>query len=126
MDCYADFVSKGVFPALMLLLVGDFGLGFWIVSSVHLASIATRYSYEFVPAAPRRGLSPDYSILAFGFLYLGASALGDLYPAVLAGTMLVLCALNLGRFSAPKLKGLGLLGSCAVAGFEILLLLGYF
>ncbi|MCS5637833.1 MAG: CDP-alcohol phosphatidyltransferase family protein [Myxococcota bacterium] len=124
LDCYADFVSKGVFPALMLLLVGDFGLAFWVVGAVHLVSIATRYSYEFVPDAPRRGLSPDYSILTFGLLYLSASALGSLYPGVLAGAMLGLCALNLAPLSPPKVKGAGLLLFCAIAGVEIFLLLG--
>jgi CDP-diacylglycerol--serine O-phosphatidyltransferase len=125
LDCYADFVSKGVFPALMLLLVGDFGLGFWVVAAVHLISIATRYSYEFVPDAPRRGLSPDYSILTFGLLYYAAAGLGNLYPALLAGAMLVLCGLNLAPMAPPpKLKGASFFIFLAIAGGEIFLLLG--
>ena len=95
---------------------------FWGVAAIHLLVIATRYSYEFVPHAPRRGLSPDYSLLAFAGLYLAASGLGNLYPAILAGCMLAFGALNLAPLSPPKLKGMTLLFFCLVAGGEIVLL----
>lgn len=108
LDCYVDFVSKGVFPALMLVILGDFAWWNWLVGGLHLAAIAVRYSYEFVPSAPRRGLSPDYSILVFGLLYLASPGWGDHYPRALAAAMVGLAALNLAPFSVPKLKGLGM------------------
>jgi CDP-diacylglycerol--serine O-phosphatidyltransferase len=108
LDCYADFVSKGIFPALMLLGLGGFGAPFWAVALLQVGTIAVRYSYEFVPHAPRRGLSPDFSLVIFGILYLGAPLWGDRYPAILAVSMVVLAGLNLAPFEVPKLKGPGL------------------
>ncbi len=108
LDCYADFVSKGIFPALMLLGLGSFGAPFWAVALLQVGAIAVRYSYEFVPHAPRRGLSPDFSLVIFGLLYLGAPLWGDSYPAILAVAMVVLAGLNLAPFEVPKLKGPGL------------------
>ncbi len=108
LDCYADFVSKGVFPALMLLTLGAFSPVFWLIAGTHLTVIAIRYSYEFVPGAPRRGLSPDYSILAFSLLYLASPRWGSVYPGILAAVMIAMAGLNLGPFNPPKLKGLSL------------------
>ncbi len=108
LDCYADYVSKGMFPALMLLCLAGFGPGFWAVAVLQVGTIAVRYSYEFVPDAPRRGLSPDFSIVSFAMLYLGAPLWGNHYPAILAAAMVVLAGLNLAPFAVPKLKGAGL------------------
>jgi CDP-diacylglycerol--serine O-phosphatidyltransferase len=108
LDCYADFVSKGVFPALMLLTLGAFFPVFWLIAGTHLTVIAIRYSYEFVPGAPRRGLSPDYSILVFALLYLASPRWGSVYPGILAAVMIAMAGLNLAPFNPPKLRGLGL------------------
>jgi CDP-diacylglycerol--serine O-phosphatidyltransferase len=125
LDCYADFVSKGIFPALMLLVVGGFGAVFWAVAVLQVSTIAVRYSYEFVPDAPPRGLSPDFSVVTFALLYaLAAPPLGDRYPAVLAGAMVVLAALNLAPLRVPKLSGLGLGAFVAVVLGLMALLVG--
>lgn len=109
LDCYADFVSKGVFPALMLLTLSAFAPIYWLIAGAHLTVIALRYSYEFVPGAPRRGLSPDYSILAFALLWTGAAPVaGTHYPGILAAVMIVMGGLNLAPIRPPKLRGLGL------------------
>lgn len=124
LDCYADFVSKGVFPALMLLVLSDFGFLAWAVAGIHLAVIAFRYSYEFVPGASPRGLSPDYSVLAFSLLFL-VHPLGQdlLSPALLGGFMLFMSVLNLAPFRPPKLAGSGLAAFVGIALGLIVLLL---
>lgn len=109
LDCYADFVSKGIFPALMLLEIDGFGPGAWAVAGIHLATIAFRYSYEFVPGARARGISPDYSLLLFALLFLITplrQAAG--FPSLLGGAMLTMAALNLAPFRIQKLAGPGL------------------
>ena len=126
LDCYADFVSKGIFPALMLLGLGGFGALFWAVALLQVGAIAVRYSYEFVPHAPRRGLSPDFSIVVFALLYLGAPLWGESYPAVLAAAMVVLAGLNLAPFQVPKLRGggLGVFTALALVLTAVLILRG--
>jgi len=122
LDCYADFVSKGVFPALMLLILGGFSWAVWLVAGMHLATIAVRYSYEFVPSAPGRGLSPDYSILVFALLYLASPGWGPRYPVILAALMIALAGLNLAPFSVPKLRGKAL-GAFVVGCLALMALL---
>jgi CDP-diacylglycerol---serine O-phosphatidyltransferase len=116
LDCYADFVSKGVFPALMLLVLTDFGLLAWVVAGIQLAVIAFRYSYEFVPGAAPRGLSPDYSVLVFSLLFLAPSlAQAPLFPILLGPAMLFMAVLNLAPLQPPKLAGIGLAAFVSVA-----------
>lgn len=126
LDCYADFVSKGVFPALMLLTLSAFSAISWLIAGAHLTVIALRYSYEFVPGAPRRGLSPDYSILAFSLLWAVAAPLaGARYPGILAGVMILMGGLNLAPIRPPKLQGLGLAAFVAASvGLITLLAIG--
>ena len=126
LDCYADLVSKGLFPALMLLTLGDFSPGYWAIGGLHLGAIAVRYSYEFVPGARRRGISPDYSVVSFALLFLAEPRLGDHYSTVLASTMLLMAGLNLAPFSSPKLSGSALVAFMVIlVGLAALLLGGY-
>ena len=123
LDCYADFVSKGIFPALMLLVLAGFGPWTWIVAGLHLCAIALRYSYEFVPGAERRGLSPDYSIVVFALLFLASPGWGgSTYPVVLGLVMLGLAILNLAPIRVPKLAGPGL-GAFIVVALGLVALL---
>ena len=108
----------------MLLGLGGFGTAFWAVALLQVGAIAVRYSYEFVPHAPRRGLSPDFSIVIFAMLYLGAPLWGNHYPAILAAAMVVLAGLNLAPFAVPKLKGAGLAAFVIAALGLATLLLG--
>ena len=105
LDCYADFVSKGVFPAMFLLIMVDFAGIYWTVALLHLIAIAVRYSHEFVPNARPYGLSPDYSIVVFAIGYLVAPTLGGGYLPALAAAMLLLAALSVSKMEVPKLRG---------------------
>ena len=106
LDCYADFVSKGLFPPIFLLVaIGASPLTF-AVALGHLMAIAIRYSYEFVPDAPRSGLSPDYSIVAFSICYLAKPLLAGMFAEVFVLTMVTMGILNLAPITVPKLIGI--------------------
>ena len=62
LDCYADYITKGLFPVLYLLTATDLQLVSVPVALIYLMAIAVRYSYEFVPDRAHIGLSPDYMI----------------------------------------------------------------
>ena len=112
----------GVPPALMLLILGGFAWAYWLVAGMHPAAIAARYSYEFVPSAPRRGLSPDYSILVFALLYLASPGWGPRYPIILAVLMTALASLNQAPFGVPKLRGAAL-GAFVMGSLALMALL---
>ena len=105
LDCYADFVTKGVFPPLLLLVSAEFNPAFFPVAALHICAIAVRYSYEFVPDVPPAGLSPDYSILVFAGFFLCCTALNVFSAPILAILMLIMAALNVSPLSVPKLEG---------------------
>ncbi|MBW2232752.1 MAG: CDP-alcohol phosphatidyltransferase family protein [Deltaproteobacteria bacterium] len=105
LDCYADFVSKGIFPSLLLLMSTDLAPAYLPVAALHICAIAVRYSYEFVPDFPPAGLSPDYSIVVFATFWLGCTALGVFSAPLLALLMLIMAALNVSPLRVPKLVG---------------------
>ncbi len=106
LDCYADFVTKGVFPSLLLLACAEFSPAYFPVAALHICAIAVRYSYEFVPDVPAVGLSPDYSILAFAGLFLACTALSiPLSAPLLAVLMCIMAALNVSSLSVSRLVG---------------------
>ena len=106
LDCYADFVSKGVFPPLLLLTSAEFSPVYFPVAALHMCVIAVRYSYEFVPDVPAVGLSSDYSILVFAGFILGCTALNvPLSAPILAVLMSIMSALNVSPLRVPKLVG---------------------
>ncbi len=107
LDCFADFVSKGLFPALLLITVAGAGPFPIVVAGLHVCAIAVRYSYEFVPRAPAIGLSPDYSLLVFASWWLAAEALGGPTGVGLALLMLAMAGLNVAPVRVPKLGGAG-------------------
>ena len=106
LDCYADFVTKGVFPPLLLLMSTEFSPVYFPVAALHICAIAVRYSYEFVPDVPATGLSPDYSILLFAGFFLGCTVLNfPLIAPILAVLMSIMAALNISPLRVPKLVG---------------------
>ena len=105
LDCYADFVSKGVFPSLLLAVSTNFATVYLAVAALHICAIAVRYSYAFVPDCPPAGLSPDYSIVLFAVFWLGCSALNVFSAPLLAVLMLIMAALNVSPLRVPKLVG---------------------
>ena len=106
LDCYADFVTKGVFPPLLLLMSAEFNPAYFPVAALHICAIAVRYSYEFVPDVPAAGLSPDYSILVFAGFFLGCTALSiPLSAPLLAVLMSIMAALNVSPLRVPRLAG---------------------
>lgn len=115
LDCYADFVTKGIFPPLLLLMSAEFNPAYYPVAALHICAIAVRYSYEFLPDVPAAGLSPDYSILVFAGLFLGCTALGiSLSAPLLAVLMSVMAALNVSPLRVPRLLGPWRIGFFAV------------
>ena len=105
LDCYADFVTKGVFPSLFLLMSTEFAPAYLPVAALHICVIAVRYSYEFVPDAQLAGLSPDYTILIFAVFWLACSVLNLFSMPLLALLMLLMTALNVSTLQVPKLVG---------------------
>ncbi len=110
LDCYADFVSKGVFPSLLLVMSTEFEPVYLPVAALHICAIAVRYSYEFVPDFPPAGVSPDYSIVVFAVFWLGCTALNVFSAPLLAILMLIMTALNVSALRVPKLVGRWLIG----------------
>ena len=105
LDCYADFVTKGVFPSLLLLTSTEFMPAYLPVAALHICAIAVRYSYEFVPDVRPAGLSPDYTIVLFAAFWLGCSVLNGFSAPLLALLMLLMAALNVSTLQVPKLVG---------------------
>lgn len=66
LDCYADFITKGVFPSLLVCYYGKNN----ILAIVNIISIAIRYSYEFSDPEKPGGLSPDFSVITGGIIYI--------------------------------------------------------
>ena len=69
LDCYSDFICKGIFPALYLLSATDLQLVSIPAALIYLMAIAVRYSYEFVPDRAHIGMDlydpdPDFAAMA--------------------------------------------------------------
>jgi len=114
LDCFADFVSKGLFPPLLLIAVLGDGVVAPIIGGVYLLAIALRYSWELGTDWPARGLSPDYAIAVFAAIHLARGILGSALGWWLAASMLVLAVLALAPFRVPKLGGWALRGFMAL------------
>ena len=112
LDCYADYISKGIFPALYLLTATDFQVASVPVALIYLMAIAVRYSYEFVPDRAHIGLSPDYMIAFLCLLQLAAPQLGSAFVPTLMASLVGFAALAVAPFPSPKLKGGVLVGFC--------------
>lgn len=123
LDCYSDFVSKGIFPPLLLLVSTDFGPAYMVVAAAYICAVAIRYSYEFVPDSPSLGLSPDYVIVLLALYWLGGAAIGAFSAPLLAGLMLVMAALGVSSLRVPKLTGPWLISFFCLIAAEIALLL---
>ena len=112
LDCYADYISKGIFPALYLLTAADLQVVSVPVALIYLMAIAVRYSYEFVPDRAHIGLSPDYLILFLCLLQLAAPQLGSAFIPTLMASLVGFAALAVAPFPSPKLKGGAVVGFC--------------
>ncbi len=123
LDCYADFVSKGVFPSLLLVMSTGVEVVYLPVAALHICTIAVCYSYEFVPDLPDVGVSPDYSIVLFAVFWLGCTALNVFSAPLLAVLMLVMAGLNVSPLRVPKLVGPWRIGFfCLIFGLMAALL----
>ncbi len=112
LDCFADYINKGVFPALFLLTATDLQFAFLPVAVIYLMAVAIRYSYEFVPNRAHIGLSPDYTIVFLCLTQLAAPQLGPAFiPALMAG-LLIFAALAIAPFPSPRLTGWAAFGFC--------------
>ncbi len=112
LDCYSDYLSKGIFPVLYLLTVTDLQVVSIPVALIYLMAIAVRYSYEFVPDRDHIGLSPDYMIAFLCLLQLAAPQLGSAFIPTLMASLVGFAALAVASFPSPKLKGRALVGFC--------------
>ena len=112
LDCYADYISKGIFPVLYLLTATDLQVVSIPVALIYLMAIAVRYSYEFVPDRDHIGLSPDYMIAFLCLLQLAAPQLGSAFIPILMASLVGFAALAVASFPSPKLKGRALVGFC--------------
>lgn len=112
LDCYADFVCKGVFPVLYLLTVSDMQIASLPVALMYLAAIAVRYCYEFVPNRAHIGLSPDYVIAFLCLLQLAAPHMGSAFTPTLMASLAGFAGLAIAPFPSPKLKGGAIVGFC--------------
>ena len=120
LDCYADFVCKGIFPALYLLTATGLQAVSVPVALIYLMAIAVRYSYEFVPDREPIGLSPDFMIAFLCLLQLAAPHIGAAFVPTLMASLVGFAALAVAPFPSPKLKGGGIVGFC----FFLLVLAG--
>ena len=111
-DCYADYLSKGIFPVLYLLTATDLQVVSIPLALTYLMAIAVRYSYEFVPDRDHIGLSPDYMIAFLCLLQLAAPQLGSAFIPTLMASLAGFAALAVASFPSPKLKGWALVGFC--------------
>ena len=111
-DCYADCISKGIFPALYLLTATGLQTESIPVALFYLMAIAVRYSYEFVPDRDHIGLSPDYTIAFLCLLQLAAPLLGSAFIPILMAGLVCFAALAVASFPSPKLKGRAVVGFC--------------
>ena len=109
-DCYADYLSKGIFPVLYLLTATDLQVVSIPLALTYLMAIAVRYSYEFVPDRDHIGLSPDYMIAFLCLLQLAAPQLGSAFIPTLMASLAGFAALAVASFPSPKLKGWALVG----------------
>ena len=112
LDCYADYLSKGIFPVLYLLTATDLQVVSIPVAVFYLLAIAVRYGYEFVPDRDHIGLSPDYMIAFLCLLQLAAPQLGSAFIPTLMASLVSFAALAVAPFPSPKLKGGILVGFC--------------
>jgi len=112
LDCFADYINKGVFPALFLLIASNLQIAFLPVAVIYLMAIAIRYSYEFVPNRANIGLSPDYMIVFLGLAQLAAPRLGAAFVPTLTFGLLVFAALAIAPLPSPKMKGQTAIGFC--------------
>ena len=112
MECYADYVAKGIFPVLYLLIATDFQVLSVPVALIYLMAISVRYSYEFVPDRTHIGLSPDYMIAFLCLLQLAAPQIGSAYIPTLMTSLVGFAALAIAPFPSPKLKGRAVVGFC--------------
>ncbi len=112
LDCYADYISKGIFPVLFLVTVTDLQVVSVPVALIYLMAIAVRYSYEFVPERAHIGLSPDYMIVFLCLLQLAAPQMGSAFIPTLLASLVVFAALAVAPFPSPKLKGPAVVGFC--------------
>ena len=110
LDCFADYINKGVFPVLLLMSATDFHATSLPVALIYLMAIAVRYSYEFVPEHAHIGLSPDYVIVFLCLLQL--AALGSAFVPTLMAGLVVFAALAVAPFPSPKFKGRAVIGFC--------------
>ena len=111
-DCYADYICKGIFPTLYLLIATDLQAASMPVALIYLVAIAIRYSYEFVPDRDHIGLSPDYMIAFLCLLQLAAPQFGSAFAPTLMASLAGFAALAVAPFPSPKLKGRALVGFC--------------
>ncbi len=112
LDCYSDFISKGMFPVLYLLTATDMQVASLPVALIYLVAITVRYSYEFVPDCPQIGLSPDYVIVFVCLLQLAKPQMGSAFIPILMASLVGFAVLAVARFPSPKLKGGGLICFC--------------
>ena len=112
LDCYADYISKGIFPVLYLLTATDLQVVSIPVALIYLVAIAVRNSYEFVPNRAHIGLSPDYMIVFLCLLQLAAPQLGSAFIPTLMASLVGFAALAVTPFLSPKLEGWAIVGFC--------------
>lgn len=112
LDCYSDFICKGIFPALYLLTATDFQLLSIPAALIYLMAIAVRYSYEFVPDRAHIGLSPDYMIGFLCLLQLAAPHMASAFVPTLMASLVGFAALAVAPFPSPKLKGRAVVAFC--------------
>ena len=112
LDCYSDFISKGMFPVLYLLTATDMQVASLPVALIYLVAITVRYSYEFVPDCSQIGLSPDYVIVFVCLLQLAKPQMGSAFIPILMASLVGFAVLAVARFPSPKLKGGGLICFC--------------
>ncbi|MFP6742095.1 MAG: CDP-alcohol phosphatidyltransferase family protein [Alphaproteobacteria bacterium] len=112
LDCYADYVTKGIFPVLYLLIATDLQVLSVPVALIYLMAVAIRYSYEFVPDRAHIGLSPDYMIAFLCLLQLAAPQIGSAFIPALMMSLVGFAALAVAPFPSPTLKGSAVVGFC--------------
>lgn len=128
-DCFADFMSSALVPAVLVVTMN--GLGYWQVAALMFVILTgtIRLSYFNAFGATDdgkvQGLPIAHNIPILGLFFLMQPVLGDVFAPLTAIMTVILAALNIGAFYFPRgtdaIMPKVVLGCAALAGANIAL-----
>lgn len=110
LDSLIDIVSFGVFPAILLLSYGNYGVWFVPGAFVIIATSAIRLSYfnvyGLIDSHTYKGLALDNNVLLLAFVFSFESFFDhSTFSLLIYALLMVLSVFNLSSISTPKFGG---------------------